>query len=439
MTKVSPRQPQTEHQDVPQDRRSGCRAGKGSMRSTRAFVGGVVIICAAALMACSGSSKGTASSANARAPLPGIGVELPASQIPWNLVGPGWILATWSPTSGPNPGQTPSAAASLALYLVSPEGGRYAITTFSPSPPAQAGGSGETPRLVGWSDDGKHALFADGGTPKGHTTITEVDVATGAKQTFTVDGDYVAGAYSRQPSGLSVYVANTSSDTLQRVSPSGDKELTIPTDHLGAAGKFNDSFLPIPDTVGDLVLGADHGMVVVGFDGSVVRQLSVPGPRSNCIPLRLWTSKVILAGCTDFNLPSATVYRGPQLWQVPLDGGAPTALTPDTGDDMGYWNGFQLPNGTFLESVPGCGAHGFLFRITPDMKTTQLTIPGVDRDRVVALIGVTEDNLLIKTSMGCGSSAQSLLAYNPAANTSTVLSGPPGSVDVKTAILYPNP
>ena len=104
------------------------------MGAMQGFVGGLVIISAAALVAC--SSKGTATS-SAPSALPALGVELPASQIPWNEVGPGWILAAWRPTQGLNPGQTPPAgqpaAAPVTLYLLDPAGGRYAITTFPPS------------------------------------------------------------------------------------------------------------------------------------------------------------------------------------------------------------------------------------------------------------------------------------------------------------------
>ena len=38
-----------------------------------------------------------------------------------------------------------------------------------------------------------------------------------------------------------------------------------------------------------------------------------------------------------------------------------------------------------------------------------------------ASIGVTADKLVLEASTGCGSRAKSLLTYDPAANTSTVL------------------
>jgi TolB protein len=64
------------------------------------------------------------------------------------------------------------------LYLVNPEGGRYAITTF-PAP-----GDGSTPSLVDWSGDGSRALFYTG--TGADRTVIEVDLHTGTQTTFAV-------------------------------------------------------------------------------------------------------------------------------------------------------------------------------------------------------------------------------------------------------------
>ena len=117
--------------------------------------------------------------------------------------------------------------------------------------------------------------------------------------------------------------------------------------------------------------------------------------------------------------------------------GAPAALTPLDGHELGYLNAWQVPSGMFLENVPGCGGDGLLFRLTPDMQIKQVTVPGVDTDKTVRVVGVTNDKLLLKTRGGCGSPTKVLRIYDPAANTATVLSGPAGSGGVKSAILYP--
>jgi hypothetical protein len=414
------------------------------MRAMRGFVGGLAIISAAALVACTGSSTSAAHTKAA-----GRGMELPASQIPWNQVAPGWILAAWSLAPGLNPGQTPPAGqpsvAPLTLYLLDPAGGRYTISTIPLLPSVGPGDPGHTPMLVDWSGDGKHALLEDYGVApngQGHTTITEVDLATGAKQTFAVATQGVRAAYSR-PSGQSILLSNFGGSkrgwTLDRVDPGGKKQLTFPTD-LGTAGKFNGSYLESSDGT-QLVLGTGHGLVVIGDDGVVARQLPPPGPLADCSPIRWWTATVILARC-DAPSPSP----GSQLWQVSVDGKAPAALTAVNtgqedsgfGNDLGDVDAWQLPSGTFLQSEAGCGV-GFLSRLTPDMHTTPVSVPGVDNGRGVRVTGAAADKLVLEAKMGCGSGI-SLLTFDPAANTSSVLLGPPvNGGGVRNAILYPTP
>jgi TolB protein len=426
------------------------------LRSLLGVVGGIVMI-AAALVACSGSSKGPVSAATPTsaapatatsaapattptmlATLPALGDELPASQIPWSQVGPGWILATWSPAPGlgrdqtPPAGQPKQAEAPRTLYLLDPAGGRYAITTFPKDPPT----------LVDWSGDGRHALFEDNdydpNTQTTTTTITEVDLPTSANQTFTVDG-LAQGTYSR-PTGqailLSTSYAGKRPTTVQRVDLSGTEQLTFPTD-LGAAGTLDGNYLETPDGK-QLVFGTANGMVVVGNDGAVGRQLPMPGPLTECSPVRWWTPTVILASCAKY--PSA------QLWQVPLDGGAPTVLTavntapedPAYDQDVGDEDAWQLPSGTFLQSRHQIGAScgwGYLSRLTPDLHTTAVTVPGAEIG--VLVTGATADKLVLRATMGCGG-ITSLLTYDPAANTSTVLLGPPvNGGAVIDAIVYP--
>jgi hypothetical protein len=166
----------------------------------------------------------------------------------------------------------------------------------------------------------------------------------------------------------------------------------------------------------------------------------MPGPLTDCSPVRWWTSSVILARCTEVTFSSAS-----QLWQVPLDGGAPTALTavnsgqgddPGFGEDLGAADAWQLPSGTFLQSLGACGTT-FLSRLTPDMHTTKVTVPGVDSDQSVLVKGVAGDKLVLQATMSCGPGV-SLLTYDPAANTSDVLLGPPvNGGSVTEAMPYP--
>ena len=129
---------------------------------------------------------------------------------------------------------------------------------------------------------------------------------------------------------------------------------------------------------------------------------------------------------------------------APIDGGAPAALTaPNTGQqDSGFGSdlhdaaAWQLPSGTFLQSLGACGTV-FVSRLTPDMHTTRVRIPGVDNSSV-EIEGTSGDKLVVEGQAGCGSGT-SLLAYDPAANRSTLLLGPKvNGGGVQTAIIYPN-
>ncbi|MDT5081440.1 MAG: hypothetical protein QOJ80_6077 [Mycobacterium sp.] len=417
----------------------------------------VGVVSATALVACSGAPGGTAASASSTpapsaAPsvsnvqVPAVpGVELPAGQIPWNRVGPGWILATWSPTPSLAAGQRPPAGqppvAPVTLYLLDPAGPRYAITTLPLLPPTGPGDLGHTPFLADWSGDGRRALFEDYGPDSpGHTAVTEVDLATGASHGITTHGQGYGGAYSR-PTGQSIIMSTFNGFghgwTLERVDLSGDRQLTFPTGRLGAAGNYNGDYLESPDGT-QLVLGTDHGLVMMASDGVLGRRLPVLGPLTDCHPVRWWSATIILTRCDGGTSSSAS-----QLLQVPLSGGPASAITAVNsgqddsgfGNDVGDMDAWRLSSGTFLASMAGCGA-GFLSRLTPDMHTTAVTVPGIVDSGHVSVAGATGDKLLLSARMGCGPGI-SILTYDPAAGTSTVLLGPPvdgGSVE--NAILY---
>ena len=387
-----------------------------------------------------GPSEDPATSPSSAAAQPAArGVEAPIASVPWSQVGPGWTLATWSPVTGagygdqPRPGEPTPQTAATTLYLVDPAGGRYAISTF----PAPGENHGLRTKLFDWSGDGRRALLEEFDSRSDKTTMIDFDLATGARQSFTLDG-HVVGAYTR-PTGKAILLSRSAIGDLpamlKRVDLTGAEQLTYPIDQLGDAGKFNDKYLDdqylaAPDGT-HLVLGAANGMAVMGNDGVLGRHLSVPGQLTRCSPVRWWTSSVILANCRQPNSSSAS-----QLWQVPLDGGAPTPLTAvnsGQGDDPGFdgdiadIGAWQLPSGTFIQSVAGCGAV-FLSRLTPDMHTTRVDVPGVDNDSVF-VEGATADKLVLQADLqaekSCGSGVSLLLTYDPATNTADVLLGGP--------------
>jgi hypothetical protein len=357
------------------------------------------------------------------------GVEGSIGDVPWSQVGAGWMLAMWSPAVSVAPGETPPAGspspetAPETLYLVNPAGGRYAIATF-PSTPDQPG------ELEDWSGDGSHALFAAGGAGSPTTIITEVDLHTGARTTFTVNDSSVAPRYTR-PDGKAVLLT-VQNHGLARVDLAGKPQLTYPTDKL--AGTFHGQYLSTPDGT-QLVLGTGSGLALMGNDGTVGKALPVAGETS-CSPVRWWDdgAKIVLANCSAANQPQ-------RLWLVPIDGSAPSALTAPITDpsahDSGDVDAWQLPAGTYVQYLGGCGAI-HLGKLNADGTVSKVSVPNVDPDHSIYVIGVHGGNLDLQAMVaGCGP-AQSLLDYDPVAGTATVLLGPPlNGGSVIEALPYP--
>jgi TolB protein len=359
----------------------------------------------------------------------------------------------WSPVVPHRPGRRPADEAdpetATTLYLVDPAGNRYAITTFS--------GRDAGLQFADWSGDGGHALFAD--SYPAPSKAVSVDLHTGEQMTIPVDGH---PKYTR-PQGEALLVsADFNGDepgTLKRIDFAGNVQRIYPTENLGGAGQFSGQYLASPDgtqlvlataNLGtELVPRHDDSLVVMDNNGRILRTLPTPIPNADCSPVRWWAPNVVLAHCT------AERSSASQLWTVPINGGAATALTAvnsGQGDDPGFGGdhddriAWKLPSGTFLQSAGACGT-AFLSRLTPDGHTTRVGVPDVSES--VRVAGVTGDKLVLRAEVGCGgdlvviggdlrSRATSLLTYDPVANTSTVLLGPPvNGGGVTDAILYP--
>jgi hypothetical protein len=376
------------------------------------------------------ASNPATSTSTAAAQMAAHGVEGSIGEVPWSQVGAGWMLAVWSPAVRVAPGVSPPAGSPSpdtvpeTLYLVNPAGGHYAITTFPPP------GDMSSPELVDWSGDGSRALFsAEYSKPP---TAIMVDLHTGAQTTLPVNGSL---RFTR-PDGKALLVTirsgNDRTSSLERVDLAGNKQLTYPTDKL--AGTFNGQYLSTPDGT-QLVLGTRSGLVLMGNDGTVGKALQVAG-EAGCSPVRWWNdgAKTVLANCSPGNQPA-------QLWLVPVDGTPPTALTAPITDpsshDNGDVNAWQLPAGTYVQYLGGCGAI-HLGKLNPDGTTSPVSVPNVDPYHSIYVIGLHGGNLDLQAMVaGCGP-AQSLLDYDPAAGTATVLLGPPlNGGSVIHALPYP--
>ena len=221
--------------------------------------------------------------------------------------------------------------------------------------------------------------------------------------------------------------------TLKRIDMAGNEQFVYATKDLGGAGQFSGNYIESPDGT-QLVLGTanlgneivprtDNSLVVMANDGSIVRALPAPMPKAMCSPVKWWAPDVILTHC------EGEKGAGEQLWEVPLNGGKPTALTavnthdnaPGFQGNYGNWTAFQAAGSTFLPTAGACGTT-FVSRLTSDGHTERVKMPGVSDS--AGLAGVSGDKLVVVGQVGCGG-GDSLVTYDPAANTSTVLLGPP--------------
>ncbi len=347
------------------------------------------------------------------------GVEAAIETIPWSQVGPGWMLATWSPVSGTSPGEErppnePSRDTAITtLYLVNPEGGRYKVADFPP--PGEAAGF----ELIDWSGDGSKALFHSGYSQEPSQAIV-VDLHTGKQSRLTVDG---SPRFTR-PDGKALLVGGvglgSNPSSLERVNLDGGPQLTYPTDKLES--EFNGRYLSTPDGT-RLVLGTSAGLSLMGNNGTVGTPISVPGEK-DCEPLRWWDGEpgtTVLARCA-----SSEVEYTSSLWLVPIDGGTPTALTApndgQNGPDIGDVNAWQLPAGTFVQALGGCGVV-YVAKLNADGTTEKVSVPGADNGKSIGVLGVDGSALVLHATAACGG-GQTLLRFDPETNTSTVLLGP---------------
>ncbi|HXX89381.1 MAG TPA: hypothetical protein VEI83_04045 [Acidimicrobiales bacterium] len=351
-------------------------------------------------------------------------MEQPVGAIPWDQVGPGWILATWD--EGPaTPVGEPHTPSPTTLYLVNPIGGRYAIRTFAADTPVG---------LDDWSGDGRRALLTAYGTGGGPTTVIEVDLTNGQtihsqRVTTTPETKF---QYTR-PYGRAVLATIQPPQlvgplTFERTDTSGAVQLVYATQSR-AVGSFQGGVLSTPDGT-ELILGAQTGLIEMSNDGHLVGTSTLPTSSGvPCSPHRWWTIGVVLASC------------GGPLYLVPLSGGTPTQLTaPLTGrgPDLGDLDAWKLDSGTFVQAASGCG-DVYLAKLNPDGTTTPVMVPDVDNSGTVLVVGAHDELLAIQAKLACGGGV-ALVWYNPTINTTNLILGPPlNGGGVANAILFRDP
>jgi len=355
------------------------------------------------------------------------GVQLSASSIPWDQVGPGWLLATWNRNKGTAPGT--HAAGNVAnpvnsIFLVDPAGGRYLIARYTD----------ENESLAGWSGDARRALLVD---DVSSTRISSIDLKTGqVSDSFALRTSnsvfFESVAYTR-PDGLALLVTTQTDNAqlLRRYSLTGTLQHTYPTS-FSEVGAYGGSVLSSPDGL-ELALGAREGIALLDNDGTMVSQVRVPGA-TYCDVKRWWATNVVLASCGG----ASSTQR---LFKVSLTGGTASALTAPprvTGPDEGDENAWAIGSSVYLQDAGGCGVQ-YLAQLQPDHLTTPVAVPGVVRADSVFVLGTANGQLALQATVACGS-GESALWFNPSKNTSTVVLGPPlNGGGVQVALAYPDP
>jgi hypothetical protein len=256
----------------------------------------------------------------ATAPQPAAPRTAEESPIPWNTVGPGWVLTQYAP----------AIQSRSTLYLFSPQGIRYQLA----SPQAQ---------LVAWSPDGTRALFID--NTSAVSRVEQLTLATGELTIFKLAGGAMPIGYAMPGGSELVGTTSREFDLFSQNGALTGRLRGIP------AGPYEAMLYSANGT--EFAVGGGHGLTLVSSRGRVLRQLPVPGMATNaCGPVRWWDGTTILADCSPPLAPGECCgTNGSQLWLVPVNGTRPAPLIP-SGEVVvasGYTDAWQLRSGLYVD------------------------------------------------------------------------------------------
>ncbi|MCB2224586.1 MAG: hypothetical protein KQH83_10505 [Actinobacteria bacterium] len=267
--------------------------------------------------------------------------------IPWADVDDAWVLALYvgdevagTYTDGPT-----------ALYLVSPAGAYYEITSWP------AGGR-EPYVVLDWSPDGERALifYYPDPPPDDDRVLATVDLATGVETTVAVYPETtwnVDGAFT-EPTGTNVVIGTDDGTTEHlEVHRSGGANAVL-VDRPSAMEAIHWLY---GQTGTSVVVSDTDGIRLLDNHGALIRTLDTPG--MDCRVTRWWSAHEVLAAC----VPPAEWAAGNwyhQVWLVPDDGSAATPMTAVPGGiivvDFGFLDARRAGGETLLQWVGDCSA-----------------------------------------------------------------------------------
>jgi hypothetical protein len=368
------------------------------------------------------TATSSSSPAPASTPVLAAGQVGSRSQVPWGQVGPGWFLVlSDSPTVWKGAESAPPPPGTLTMWLISPAGALYAITSWS--------GTGADPRnlaeLAAWSGDARHALFLE----RGHGAI-ELDLTTGVLRQISVPNVVALGFTSPAGANLvadeDVSTADGTSvgEQLERLSLDGKPQVL-----LAETYRAETKWLYSADGA-TVYLNSWGGLRAVSNGGGPARALATfEGPDVDCAPASWWDQRTILASCN--------VTGGYQLWLVPVAGGAPKPLTAVPGSDavgLGYNDAVQAGGSVFAQHLEGCGVVT-IHRLAPSGVGSRIKIPqSLSNDRLIGTVGA---KLAVESTTECGDPSW-FGFYDPETNTvQKIIPDGPGELGAGSALAFP--
>ena len=290
---------------------------------------------------------GSASASPTPLSAPGFLDALSGGLVPWDWVDDQWILFNYWPGSGQ----------AYALYLLSPQGDLYEVYEWDASEITSF-------FLLDWRPDGRALLVGADlvGTTgadllmfdlpgRSYATVHTAPFPSAFRASFTrpTGRDIVLDV--NDPARERIEVRRTSgslfSVLVDRPLPGWDEPKTTWLYGLGGV---------------TVVTGDDDGLRLLDNQGSLIRKLDSPG--TNCKPVHWWNASTVVAGCVPDDviaLVPMSIYQ--QLWRVPTDGSAATAITDPPGYtpmevDFGYVDMVRVGGEVYVQWAGDCGAGG---------------------------------------------------------------------------------
>jgi hypothetical protein len=274
------------------------------------------------------------------------------SYIPWSEVGPGWhvVLYDTSTFDGTYVGD-------VLLYLVSPTGTRYEVTSFS--------GGAKAQRITDVRPDGTAAVV-EWDDPLSHEPRWyHVDLATGVMihlyETGSPESSHATSYHVQftRPTGenLVVYRNDGTKQWLERRTYPGSILATLYSEPVISGGP---DLQWLYGQTGTTVLVKHHGGIAyVRNSGALINEVWIPMDR-DCDPVKWWDADTFLAACRGGPAVAPHEYYN-QLWLLETNGSAGVPLTaipsgPIDIVDFGYVSAHRLGGSAILLQWRGdCG------------------------------------------------------------------------------------